>query len=307
MYINDLPSATEFFTSLFADDTVFLLSSPNLEEVFNKANIELSKAATWFQANKLSLNVSKTKFIVFRNNKMILDERICNLKIGNEEIKRIGNNCPDKYYKFVGIRLDEFLTWEHQTNHVSSKVASATFALNQVKNFLPQYIRKIIYNCLVRTHLEYGILIWGINKSKNINKIITLQKKAVRNVARRGYNSHADPIFGMLGLLKFEDILNTNACCLMYKYTNTKLPASFQDMFEPLSRINRNINYKVQKIKYTGLSNFPSVFLPKIWNSLPLGCKTLQSHKMFKNALKEKAIFKYKQFKCSLINCYSCK
>lgn len=149
---------------------------------------------------------------------MILDERICNLKIGNEEIKRIGNNCPDKYYKFVGIR-----TWEHQTNHVSSKVASATFALNQVKNFLPQYIRKIIYNCLVRTHLEYGILILGIKKSKNINKIITLQKKAVRNVARRGYNSHAVPIFGMLGLLKFEDILNTNACCLMYNYTNTKL------------------------------------------------------------------------------------
>ena len=307
LYINDLPTATEFFTSLFADDTGFLLSSPNLEEIFLKANTELSKAATWFQANKLSLNVSKTKFIVFRNNKMVLDEQICKLKIGNEDIERIGNNCTDKYYKFVGIRMDEFLSWEHQTNHVSSKIASATFALNQVKNFLPQYIRKMIYNSLIRSHLEYGILTWGIKKSKNITKIITLQKKAVRNVAKRGYSSHTDPLFGMLGLLKFDDILINNARCLMYNYTNKLLPASFQGMFEPLTQFNRNMNYKVQRIKYESLSNFPSVFLPKIWNSLPLGCKSLQSQKMFKNALKEKAISDYKKFKCPKNNCYSCK
>ena len=141
LYINDLPNSNNFFTSLFADDTGFLKSSPSLDTLFSDASEELLKTSLWFQANKLSLNVSKTKYIVFRSNKMPLNENICKLRIGNEELIRIGNNCKDKYYKFVGIRFDEFLNWEHHTNHVASKIASATFALNQTKNILPQSTR----------------------------------------------------------------------------------------------------------------------------------------------------------------------
>ena len=59
LYINDLPNATELFTSLFADDTGLLLSSPDLESLFSKVNEELAKAADWFCANKLTLNVLK--------------------------------------------------------------------------------------------------------------------------------------------------------------------------------------------------------------------------------------------------------
>ena len=71
LYINDLPDCTLFFTSLFADDTGFLKSFNNLETLFQNANHELSKASYWFQANKLTLNVSKTKYIVFRNKSMV--------------------------------------------------------------------------------------------------------------------------------------------------------------------------------------------------------------------------------------------
>ena len=72
LYINDLPNCTSFLTSLFADDTCFLKSSRNLHQLFSSANVELSKAACWFQANKLTLNVSKTKFILFRKKYAIL-------------------------------------------------------------------------------------------------------------------------------------------------------------------------------------------------------------------------------------------
>ena len=71
LYINDLPDCTSFFTSLFADDTGFLKSSDNPEIFFKTANLELSKACSWFQGYyKLTLNVSKTKYIVFRNKSM---------------------------------------------------------------------------------------------------------------------------------------------------------------------------------------------------------------------------------------------
>ena len=69
LYINDLPNATILFSSLFADDTFFLKSSPNLDTLMNETNDELEKASRWFIANKLTLNVSKTKFMVFRDKK----------------------------------------------------------------------------------------------------------------------------------------------------------------------------------------------------------------------------------------------
>ena len=68
-----------------------------------ETNDELEKASRWFIANKLTLNVSKTKFMVFRDKKMHFDENTFKLKIGTEQLKRVGDNCKDKHFKFVGI------------------------------------------------------------------------------------------------------------------------------------------------------------------------------------------------------------
>ena len=66
IFINDLPLSNNFFTLLFADDTTFQIQNSNLTSLFENANVELQKAKVWFQCNKLTLNVSKTKYILFR-------------------------------------------------------------------------------------------------------------------------------------------------------------------------------------------------------------------------------------------------
>ena len=68
-YINCLLNAVEFLALLFADDTTFQMNGNDIKKLFEKTNIELNKAAEWFHCNKLSLNVDKTKFIVFKPNK----------------------------------------------------------------------------------------------------------------------------------------------------------------------------------------------------------------------------------------------
>ena len=65
-YINDLWAASSLFSVLFADDTVSLAKGHNLKDLSTYVNEELRKIANWFRANKMALNVSKTKFIVFR-------------------------------------------------------------------------------------------------------------------------------------------------------------------------------------------------------------------------------------------------
>lgn len=127
IFINDLPTATNFFSILFADDTTFQLSGSNMPELFEKANIELAKASDWFISNKLTLNIKKTKYILFRPKSKKIDFSDLVLKIGSEKIERIGNGCKTSFFKFVGILLDEYLDWNSHTAHVSNKISSGNF------------------------------------------------------------------------------------------------------------------------------------------------------------------------------------
>ena len=90
LFINDLPNATAFLTLLFADDTTFQLSGTNLPLLFNKSNIELEKASTWFKANKLTLNVKKTKYMLFTAKNASLDLQGLSIKIAEKPVDRMG-------------------------------------------------------------------------------------------------------------------------------------------------------------------------------------------------------------------------
>ena len=140
---------------------------------------------------------------MFRTNRMAKIPDTFKLSIGGRDVERIGNNCNTKSFKFVGIHLDEFLTWEHHINHVINKISSSNFALNQIKKIIPMNIRKTVYNSLVKPHLEYSIIAWGNSNYDGINRLKTKHKQAIRNVANASYNAHVDPLLGKLGLLNF--------------------------------------------------------------------------------------------------------
>jgi hypothetical protein len=76
-YINDLPNCTSLFTTLFADDGTCLGKNANLQLLINYANNELQKIANWFLANKMAVNTSKTKFIIFRSQGKQIEQNEC--------------------------------------------------------------------------------------------------------------------------------------------------------------------------------------------------------------------------------------
>ena len=169
IYINDLPNATNLFTILFADDTTFQISSGDSDYLYYKANLELQKAAVWFSANLLTLNTKKTKYIFFKNKDCHL--HFGDLFIGGDLIARIGENCEEKSFKFLGHRLDEQLSWTHHSNHIYKKLVSANFALSRSKGFLPTQILKNIYQSLFESHLHFGSIVWGSAKQNILNKL----------------------------------------------------------------------------------------------------------------------------------------
>ena len=165
--------------------------------------VAAKKSAVWFEANKLTLNVKKTKFMVFSENTSKISNNY--LKIGDTNIEQIGTNCNEKYFKFVGHVLDDKLSWEGHIEHISKKLATANFGINSSKNFVPLRIRKNLYYSLFDSHLNFGNLLWGCAKTKLLNKVENLQKRCIRNVCLKIFRAHTEPLFKHLDILKFSD------------------------------------------------------------------------------------------------------
>ena len=200
-----------------------------------------------------------------------------------------------------------YLDWTYQLDHVSSKLSSANFVLSKFKNLLPISVRKLIYESLVKSHLNYNVLCWGSTNNSRVKKIRKIQKKCIRNLGNKSYSSHTDPIFNDLSILKFDDLFSLNALTFMHKYHYGKLPASFDNKFTPLMNLNRTESYKLNVAANKNLEGFPSYFLPKIWNSISLELKNISSLKSFNKNIKSMKLAVYDSFTCSRQNCYSCK
>ena len=309
IYINDLSNATDLFTILFADDTTFQISSDNPDFITYKANLELQKASDWFSANLLTLNAKKTKFILFKKQSCHL--HLGELYIGGEAIDRIGENCNEKSFKFLGHHLDENLTWNHHINHVHKKLISANFALSRSKNFLPSYILKSIYRSLFESHLHFGSIVWGCARPNLINKLEVQQKKSIRHIKHLKYNSHTAEHFKELEYLKLSDLITFNQSVFVRNYSNNKLPSSFDNFLSPVPdqgvrRVRGDeYNYFSSPANFADLHFFPTPQLIYKWNNLPLVIKSVSDISNFRSDLKRNFISKYETI-CHKHNCFSC-
>ena len=312
IYINDRHNATEFLTLLFADDTTFQYSGTNLDLVFEKCNIELEKASTWFKSNKLTLNVKKTKFMLFSDKNAQINLQYLNLKIGDRLVEQVGTNCKEKYFKFVGHVLDDRYTWVGHVEHISKKLASANFAINSTKNFLPLKIRKTLYYSMFDSHLNFGNLLWGCANKTQLNKLENLQKRCIRNVGLKNFKAHSEPIFKKLQILKLSDKFAYCRSLFMHQYKNNKLPVSFSDKFiditstDDLQTRHNDYNFVNKPACKSYLEKFPYKQILSNWNSLSIDLKSTADGETFQQMLKEMYLSKYSCESQCLGPCYSC-
>ena len=153
IYINDLPlSSSKLAFYLFADDTNFYCESDKTHHLQRVVNTELKNVKTWLDVNRLSLNMDKTSFIIFKSPQHHLAEAV-NIKVWNISIKQI------KYVKFLGVLLDENLSWKYHLIELSKKLSRTCGIFFKIIRFLPINILICLYNSLFSPFLQYGILI----------------------------------------------------------------------------------------------------------------------------------------------------
>ena len=138
-------------------------------------NSELVKLAGWFSANRVSLNVSKTNFIIFYSSKKKYNPNLINISLNGHQITHI------KHTKFVGVYIDERLNWEEHVKQLPTKLSKIICVLLRLKLHLTTKLLHLVYNSLILPYLTYCNLIWSCASSSTINRILTLQTKSYKN------------------------------------------------------------------------------------------------------------------------------
>ena len=181
IYINDIALSSDMFQFVnYADDTTMTSTLNTFKDQGgriqdNQINNELNKINCWLKANKLSLNVKKTKVMIFHKPQKKVE--IPMLHIGGGNIDYVNN------FNSLGIVLNHHLNWHSHTTKIANKIWHIIGILNKLKHILPQHILSTIYTSLITPHLNYGILLWG----HEATRIYKLQKKAIRTISMSEY------------------------------------------------------------------------------------------------------------------------
>jgi hypothetical protein len=129
--------------------------------------------ANWFRANKMSVNASKTKYIIFRTQNKPVDPLVCNIVYNSTElglpddpalispIDRISFNNAESSFKLLGVLFDEHLCFKPHIDMLCSKISKSLYCLSRVKNFVnPESLRKLYFS-MIHSNLSYGVSIYG--------------------------------------------------------------------------------------------------------------------------------------------------
>ena len=98
--MNDICNVSHLCTLLYADDTRVFVNDKNLDKLLEILNDELNKLSTWLKANKLSLNVNKTHYILFHRARIKLPDAFLNVYMSNSTLTKV--ECC----KYLGVILD---------------------------------------------------------------------------------------------------------------------------------------------------------------------------------------------------------
>ena len=129
-------------------------------------NHELKLYSEWLIANRLSLNVDKTKLLVFQS-------KIKQMYYGKFSIRLNGFKLlPSTHSKYLTLYLDYKLTWEFHRKQISNKLSRANGVLFKLRNFCPKEVLINVYHSIFYSHLTYGFPVWTLTTKTNIETII---------------------------------------------------------------------------------------------------------------------------------------
>ncbi len=282
LYINDLPNCLEHsYPRMFADDTHLTFSGADIRDIDQSLNQDLE--SEWLAANKLTLNTSKTEFMLIGSRQRIRTFNSSpSLVINETPINRVN------HVKSLGLNIDENLSWNKHIEIISKKIASGIGALKRMRPFVPSSTLKYIFNSIIQPHFDYCCVVWDNCTKFSTDKLQKLQNRAARILTFSSYDSNAEPLIEKLGWRKLASQRKNQKAILVYKSLNELAPDYLRLLFNFRNNVTSytlrdtdgklavrmpRTNYLKNSFAYSGAT---------LWNSLPIHLRKASTLRQFK-------------------------
>ena len=290
VYVNDLPSSSKILNRImFADDTNHFHEYKNIIKIFATVNEELMNINEWLMANKLSLNVGKTKYSLFHKPNRVDDLPLKRpkLSINIQEIKRAS------YTKFLGVLLDESLSWKEHLKYTEKKIAKSIRLMYKAKLFLDRDSLLPLYLSNIHSYINHANLAWASTHKTNLEKIQSQQKHDLRIVYNKDRYYLTKECFRSCNVLNVYKLNLLNTSIFIHKIKTGTGPAAFHTTFRMPSHSYpthfSSVNYSKPKTRLCKSRFRISIRGPATWNNFFSNIeKELKSSSLFKSKVKTK-------------------
>ena len=225
IYINDLANVSEkMFSLFFADDSSLFLSGHKPDDLINEMNNEMKYITEWLSTNKLSLNIDKTHYMLFKSKgrySVITKDLIINeVKISQVEKT-----------KFLGVYIDNVLSWKDHIQYIEGKIARSIGAVIKARKVFNQETLRTLYYTFIYPYFNYCLEAWGNTYATYLDPLSKLQNRALRVITGSPRRTRLAQLYSNLKLLQFPKIYMYSVQLLMYERHQGIMPSIFQSFF----------------------------------------------------------------------------
>ena len=294
IYVNDIYRCSQIFDFyLFADDTNLLYSNKDLKDLETVVNDELIKVGDWLDANKLSLNTSKSNFVIFHPYQHKPDCTI-QLEIYNNDLKESVPLEQKTFVKYLGILIANNLSWKYHIDYISSKVSKGIGMIARLRHLVPFATLLNIYRSLIEPYISYGLIAWGQAANIHLNKILILQKRALRLMYFADSKAHSAPLFVHSRILPVTMLYYLLVSSMMHDINNHRVPSNISMLFTHSEQVHHhftrfsaagNLYVKTSRTNQL-LFSFARIGV-RVWNSIPMKLR-IKNRTPFKRELKNR-------------------
>ena len=265
--------SNKFKFYLFADDTNILYAEKNFKTLEVTVNAELRNFCDWLTSNKLYLNTKKSNFLLIHPYQKRASYHP-NISIFDNEKNRFANLESKDYIKYLGVLIDKNLSWKFHIDAVATKISKIVGLITKIRHFTPRRVLLNIYQALIQPYLTYGLVSLGQSSKANLNKILTLQKRALRMIYFVHSRAHAIPLFIDANVLPLAFLYYESVSNLMHVVSNNNTPLNILNFFQKLSvvhscntRSSTSGKFYVQSSRLEIQKRSFSRFSVKLWNA----------------------------------------
>ena len=273
LYVRDLPSYVGVKVLMFADDILLFFSGFSIPEIACRLTNAVTSLDSWLTTRGLQMNIGKTQamFVLPRGLNIPPDTVVmCN----SRPLQLVTS------YKFLGVFLDNRLSWEAQILHITGKVSQKIGALLRAGQQLTLPAKRLYYIAIIAADIEYGSnAFYSSLSTSSKEKLIRLSKRSVRAIFRAPPWTPSLPLYQQLQICRLPQRMDYKLLVFTYRCTHSLTSTLLTNEFSVLGQSNARtrsitrgqsvISLSLPNVCHRSGTISPLFTCSLLWNSLP--------------------------------------